>query len=193
MGEKVLVVHRNVLFKNKIFQGFLPIEEFNFLPIITKNAFFVDRQKAEKNSSLKQIIPYQILLINDKIFVYKRVASENEKRYIGKYSIGIGGHINPEDGIDLIEHARQREFSEEIEYRGKIKAKLIGFINDDYDDLGKVHFGLAYLLIGNEEKLNIREKEKIRGKLINFRDAKKVLNKMESWSKIVYEYLAKGR
>ncbi|MEM5805497.1 MAG: NUDIX domain-containing protein [Candidatus Aenigmatarchaeota archaeon] len=193
MREKVLVVPRDILFKQKNFQGFLTIGEFNFLPIIRSNAFFKERRLVENDPSLKQIIPYQVLMIRNKIFLYQRINSKSEKRYLGKFSLGIGGHINPKDGKELLDDARKREFLEEINYKGRITSRLIGFVNDDSNPLGSVHFGVVYLLNGSSEKIKIKENKNMQGKLVPFKEAKKYLEKMESWSAIVYRHLSEGQ
>lgn len=191
MTEKVLVVPRKILFKDIYFEkGFLPAEKHDFLPIIRENAFFAERNEAlETNFDLKQIIAYQVFKIGSKIFIYRRISTGMEQRYFGKYSIGIGGHINPEDIQDAIEDSRQREFTEEVDYKGKIVAKILGFINDDTDEISKFHLGVVYLLTGDSEDLVIREKDKMSGGLMTFDEAGKLSSEMESWSKIIYEYI----
>lgn len=195
MQEKVLVVPRKILFKKTYFEkDFLPVDKFNFLPIIRKNAFFAERNEAlETNFDLKQIIAYQVFKIGNKIFVYRRISTGMEQRYFGKYSVGIGGHINPEDIQDAIEDSRQREFIEEVDYKGKMEAKILGFINDDTDEISKFHLGVVYILTGDSEDLVIREKDKMSGGLMTFDEAEKLSSQMESWSKIVYDYLNSNR
>ncbi|GAG86262.1 unnamed protein product, partial [marine sediment metagenome] len=69
--------------------------------------------------------------------------------------------------------------------RGKLKSKIIGCINDDFDDVGKVHFGIIYLIEIESSDIEVREKSKMEGKLVNKKELLRYKNKMERWSQIM--------
>ena len=54
----------------------------------------------ENDPSLKQIIPYVVLMHAERVFLVKRLPAQSEQRLAGMYSIGIGGHINKDDAAD---------------------------------------------------------------------------------------------
>lgn len=186
--EKILVVPREKLFENIFFEGFEREKITYYLERIRKYSIFIKRFLVENDSNYKQIIPYLIIKFKNKYFMFQRFPIGAEDRLFHKYSVGIGGHINEKDvkkNKDLINSGLEREFGEELIYRGKLKSKIIGCINDDFDDVGKVHFGIAYLIEIESSGIEVREKSKMEGKLVNKEDLLKNKNKMERWSQII--------
>ena len=188
--ERVLVVPRDALFFERYFQGFLSAEEYDYLPIIKKNKMFLDRNMAEKDPNFKQIIPYNVFILNNKVFLMQRTKNQTEERLHDKLSLGIGGHINEIDHEeDIIELGRQREFLEEVNYYGGQDVKLLGYINDDHVDVGKVHFGLVFLIKGDNDKIEVREKDKMTGRLLSLSEVRDKFALLEEWSKIVFKQI----
>lgn len=151
MVKEALVVKRDTLFAGKYFEGFLPLNEHNFIPLILSNHFYHPRgDELENNESLQQIIPY-VWIVNletKQVFAYQRSAGKNysEKRLQNKISCGIGGHIeNQTEGkvADPITHAMMRELKEEVSISEYPTPKIVGYINDDSDSVGRVHFGVV--------------------------------------------------
>ena len=122
---------------------------------------------------------------NEKIFVMRRLEKGGEARLHNKHSIGIGGHINHEDAKPL-EDGLRREFFEEVNYMGKFKPRLLGFINDDSDDVGKVHFGLSYVVEG-DLGIEVKEKDVLEGRMMHHDEID--ANSLEKWSRIVMKNL----
>ena len=145
---KIIVVERDKLFGEDYFQGFKNHEEFDYEKIILDNLKIMRRGDAEVDSSHKQPIGY-MLIVNPKskkIFVYLRSGEGGENRLHGKWSLGVGGHIEPFDiknkNINPIRKSQLRELKEEIEIIGNILGiKVLGYVNDEEDSVGKVHFG----------------------------------------------------
>lgn len=148
MAKEVLVVKRKILFKEKAFQGFMEMND-NFLDLIMDNCEYQLRTPdLEINPDFKQIIPY-VVIVNPQtkqIFGYKRfkkMEGLHEMRLHDKFSFGVGGHIDRNnDAEDVIEDAMMRELREEIQMEEYPSPNIIGFINDDGDDVGQVHFGM---------------------------------------------------
>ncbi|MGH9485912.1 MAG: hypothetical protein ACRD1F_12730, partial [Terriglobales bacterium] len=69
------------------------------------------------------------------------------------HSVGLGGHIRHSDdslfaapGWPAYQAALQRELDEEVEISAPIvDRRLVGLINDDATDVGRVHIGLVHL------------------------------------------------
>ena len=96
-NEKVLVVAREVIFKNEHWQG-LKTENLDYYLNLIKNNFqFRLRNEVENDSSWQQIIPYIVFNFQDKYFLYHYLKLAGEKRLKNDYLLGIGGHINPID------------------------------------------------------------------------------------------------
>ena len=201
MSEQILVVPLKVLFgkKNKrYFQGFQPRKNLDFENIIKKHSKFILRKTsstkqpipAEQDESMKQIIPYMVFKHKDKYFIYKRLPQSGEERLREKYSMGIGGHINPIDNSgDILKEGMKREFEEEVTYPYDYKTKIIGFINDDSDSVGKVHFGVVVLVEGSNGRIDVKERDKLSGSMMTLFEAKNSRDKMEGWSQIVFDFL----
>lgn len=206
MGKEALVVKREILFDGAKFEGFLRLQEHDFVPVILNNHFYSPRGDIlEHDKSLKQVIPY-IWIVNPvtrEVFLYQRGENKNkaagefkEERYLGKYSGGVGGHIDrdTEEGTkNPIEAAMMREFREEIITEIYPKPKVVGYINDDSDSIGSVHFGLVAIV---ETTVSVKAKPKeglMSGKFYSFRvvDAfmSDPLMQVENWTKISWPFV----
>jgi predicted NUDIX family phosphoesterase len=119
----------------------------------------------------------------------KRRSTASEQRLKDKYTNGIGGHIRQEDieNTTLFQWA-QREFAEEVCYQGNFTVKPIGLINDERDEVGRVHIGFVFLLEGDSDQIAIRAEHK-EGYLLSLEECKELYPLMESWSQFVLDYL----
>jgi len=196
MEEQILVVPRNVLFgpaNGRYFNGFLRSKSSPaFEKIIKENFEFRQRSKAEEDTSYQQIIPYIVFRYGKKLFVYKRLKAGGEKRLHNLHSLGIGGHINPhDDGKDIIRDALKRELEEEIIYPYPYSIKLLGYINDDSNAVGRVHFGVVFLIEGSVPDIKVRETESLEGRLMEKKEIAKIAHEFENWSAILWEQIRK--
>ncbi|VVB74411.1 NUDIX domain protein [uncultured archaeon] len=206
MDEKVLAVKRKDLFgaqDEKKFDGFLPEGKFTLNEETMKKAVFIYRKvakegqlkPAEEDEEYKQIIAYLILTHKGKVFCYKRTEKAGEKRLHSNYSIGVGGHINPidlEKKSDLIKKSMEREFEEEVLYTGEKKSRILGYINDDSNSVGRVHLGLVYEMELANENVKLNEKELDEGNLLTLAEIREKYEQLENWSKITFDYLEKN-
>src|SRR5215470_5404382 len=118
--ERVLCFERKLLEELGVFQG-LSLETAKYLPVVTApaNISYLNRSEAEVDRRYKQLIPYVLIICNDRILRYRRGKAGQETRLHGLYSVGIGGHISDEDhGLfskDLgYQEGMRRELMEEI-------------------------------------------------------------------------------
>ncbi len=134
--------------------GFHPCQDVSLLSSIHAQASFADRQPAEEDPSKKQIIVYALVAFEGQVLCYKRGKVGEEVRLHAKRSIGVGGHINPEDwdlgapGPQAFDTALTRELQEEL---GILTAhiesvQLLGLVNEDTSPVGQVHLGLVYMV-----------------------------------------------
>jgi predicted NUDIX family phosphoesterase len=123
------------------------------------------------------------------------------------YSIGIGGHVNVDDQIqptlfganeaawkDFVLKAVRREVSEEVQIEGAnaLEPRLICFVNDDSNDVGKVHFGVVFVVKLDKPSVAIRGERGI-GKL-SFRTLPELISMrdtMETWSQLLVDFLSR--
>jgi predicted NUDIX family phosphoesterase len=165
-------------------------------------------ENAEINYGLKQPIPYGIVTSDDRdgelrVFVYERLEGGTESRLQGKLSIGVGGHMNvlPSAGkpfMELVKEEASRELTEELEFGsvegevdpGTYPVTVIGLLNDERDDVGKVHLGILYTVETNPNHyVKVRETENLRGEWMTLAELETVKDRLEGWSEIALEAL----
>jgi predicted NUDIX family phosphoesterase len=202
--EFVFVAPREALFPACYPQGFQRFgsaaEAEAFLARVRELGFFVERERAERTPAWKQIIPYCVVVHDERILLMKRRAKGGEARLHGKLSIGVGGHINPVDDpsgdarTDLVLAAARREIEEELEVRGEFELALFGYLNDDSNPVGAVHLGLVFAA-NPSTPVHIREQDVLEGRMVTpgeLRDLQSGLvrgESLETWSSILIPHL----
>lgn len=167
---------------------------FNILPY----ASFMNRAKAEKDPTYKQIIPYTLIRHDGKFLAYRRSSTGGEGRLHNKWSIGFGGHINPEDDASgslqaAIGMCMAREMTEELEWTEQealvcAEYKETGLLYDPSNDVGKVHFGVVMSVMlppdFNPDSVKIAEDAIAEIKWVTREEAAGLEN-LENWSRLV--------
>lgn len=192
--EHILVVKRTDLFpNNSAFQGLQKFESQSWIERILDKKEFLPRSLMETDFNYKQIIPYLVFTHGNKLFLMQRQAKASETRLQSKFSLGIGGHIREEDieDADIAGWAR-REFHEEVVYNDSFSVEPLGILNDDSNDVGKVHVGFVYLLKGDSENIAVQEELKS-GMLLTIEECDAFYDRMESWSQIVFDWIKKNQ
>lgn len=193
--RQIMVVDRATLFADLYFQGFSPAAEMNYEQIIKDNFYYDLRDKVETMPQLKQPIAYAMIVNKEtnQVFAYQRAQKEGqyeEKRLRGKWSWGIGGHI---DKIDLkdespIAASLLRELSEEVVLPEFDPPEILGYINDDLTEVGQVHFGLLYIIRTSCRNVQPRNSEISWGGFMEIAQLEDILasdeTPVESWSEI---------
>ncbi len=205
--EFVLVVPRTMLFPKSTPHGLVLFDEAQpaeaFHACVESHGFFVEREHAERTPSLKQVIPYSIvvrqgLADEPEVLCLRRTTRGGESRLHDKLSIGVGGHINPEDMPDgsngpkgraaVIAAATQREvFEEELIVDGPFKVHAVGLLNDDSNPVGAVHVGFVQL-ITVEGSVRVREVDQLEGSFATPSSLKRMLAEganFETWSSLL--------
>ncbi len=196
-AQKVLVVPRKRLLERV---GSLPsglrvdtLDEF--FQVIDEFGFFMDRESAEDDPDFKQIIPYCIVAFGDEVFLMQRRRAGGEQRLHGLYSIGVGGHVEPQDhapGEDLtaaVELGLTRELREEVCIQGTFERQRIGVLNDDSNAVGRVHLGVVYRLLLAHPTVRVAETEVLEGSFVPRSDLQGLGGQLETWSRLVVEQL----
>jgi predicted NUDIX family phosphoesterase len=162
--ENILVIKRSLFDELGSFHG-LNFEPEKYLKTILsrENYFFLPRSQAEGDPTHKQIIPYVIVAFKNKVVHYVRGKKAGEQRLVTKGSIGIGGHMNDGDAglFELDEQhyklAVEREVDEEIKIDTKFEDRVVALLNDDTNDVGRVHLGIVHVFKLGEPKVEKRE------------------------------------
>jgi predicted NUDIX family phosphoesterase len=203
--EQILVLKSDILFsaqggpasgwKGGVWQGLKTDNLDYYVDLIKKNGEFKRRGDVENDNSFQQIIPYIIFNYQDEYFLYRYLKQAGEQRLKNDYIIGIGGHINKDDikeGEDVLDAGRDREWNEEVDYKGKLEKKLIGILNDDRRPVEAVHLGLVYLFKGESPDISVKETDKMKGEMFSLKELGEKVVGTEGWAPIIYdEYLSK--
>jgi len=193
--EHILVVRRTHLFSDIVqpWHGLKEVDFEHYLHIINHKKEFHPRLMMETDPTYKQIIPYLIFEHNNNYFLMQRQSTASETRLRNKVTLGIGGHIRKEDMQEnsLFAWAR-REFHEEVHYEGNLVVKPLGILNDDSDEVGKVHIGFVFLLTGDVSDITVKSELKS-GTLLPLTDCLEQRDRMESWSQFVVDFLQNNK
>jgi len=194
-NEDVLVVPRRVIFPDGAWHGFVGEGLERYQELIRGEYLFKPRRDVEDDPEFQQVIPYLVFRHRDHYLLTRRLQASSERRLRKQYSLGVGGHINPNDleNGDPILDGLRREWGEEVVYEGEMDATLLGLINDDSSPVSKVHLGVGFLVEGSRPEIQIRETTKLSGELLTLDEMRIYYLAMESWSQIVYDHLVAGR
>src|SRR5258708_2620662 len=190
--ERVLCFRRTLLEELGMFQG-LRLEVAKYLPVLTSlsNLVYLNRSDAEQDRRYKQLIPYVLLICNDRLLRYRRGRGGGETRLHGLYSVGIGGHISDEDH-GLFSHnvgyldGMRREVKEEIDIEAA-EETTVGVINDDSTEVGYVHFGVVHIMRVAAETVAGQRSGIVGPEFIPIGEAVKNAASYESWSRLCLE------
>ncbi len=194
--KEALVVKRGTLFRDKYFQGFLPVQEHDYMSIILREHEYHPRGNLlENNELLQQIIPY-VWIINPrekKVFAYRRAANENygEARLRNKWSCGLGGHIERQDSSDPIKIAMMRELMEEVRMQFYPRPKIVGYLKDDKGNVEKVHFGVV-AIAETDERVEKGDDEMAECRFMSISEIEDLFaypdNQIETWTLLSWPF-----
>lgn len=192
MGE-ILVVKRKDIFGNQDeyhFQGYRPADEFDYESLLLRKCFYIERNEAENDPRYKQPIGY-IMIVNPrlrKVFAFQRAKGRtySEKRLRGNWAWAVGGHIETHDKEFPVASSIVREVSEEVLCKKPFSVpQLLGYINDDGNSVGRVHFGMLFVVKTNGLVFRKGE-EHVRGSLKSLYEITDLMGKynIDNWSVI---------
>lgn len=190
--ERVLCFERKLLEELGVFQG-LNGEIGKYLPVVTspKNIVYRNRSEAEQDKRYKQLIPYVLILCQDRILRYRRGKGGQETRLHGLFSVGVGGHISEEDnGLFSnqlgYQDGMRRELMEEVDIQQE-KEAAVAVINDDTTEVGYVHFGVVHVMHVADETIVGRRSGIVAPEFVPIADAVREAAGYESWSRFCLE------
>ena len=216
--EHVLCVS-NLLFRELgTFQGFSGNTRMLKTLLSPAHARYLPRDEAELDPSHKQLIPYCVLVAGspegERVFAYSRGKGGGEARLAAKVSCGVGGHISTLDRDAAAKHediygeGMYRELDEEVSIPQGYSESLVGLINDDSTDVGRVHLGVVHRLDLNPSAVassagmgpvgtNLPQVRPREASMTDagFRDPAALLaepGRLESWTRIALEALFPG-
>jgi len=192
-NTNILVIERKHIPEPILKHGFNPASE-SMVKTILENPklMFIERNLAENDPNYKQLIPYVVFQSPKGFFNYQRGKTSSETRLRLLRSLGVGGHIEKQDG-DIGQNCYLkglwRELEEEVGVAPSNNIKLLGFINDDTNEVGKVHLGIVHLYQMETSNLESQEHNLIDCKFSNMLEIKETEESFETWSRLLLPYL----
>jgi predicted NUDIX family phosphoesterase len=171
--------------------GIRPAGEADLAALIRRDGAFRPRSAMEADPAWKQVIPYPVLRDGDAWYLMRRTKAGSDARLHDRFSIGVGGHVNPEDGgLDGdLGTALRREWHEELVVDFVPEFRFVGLLNDDTTPVGQVHLGLVYEGDAAGRPVAIRETDKLSGQFASAAEVAAVSDRLETWSRIAFEWL----
>lgn len=202
LQEQVLVFERKVFEQAGKFHG-LKFDIACYLrKLFTPGVLrFMPRSQAEENPAYKQLIPYVIMAHDGKYLSYVRGKRAGETRLVEKRSIGIGGHINPDDDMPLLNAdcrtdfreiyltAVEREVAEEVTVKANYTDRIVALLNDDSNQVGQVHLGIVHYW--DLDSLDVEKREQMITQMtfMTIEQLRQARDSMETWSSLCLDGL----
>lgn len=183
--ELVLVVPRDRIMDPRGWHGIRESGASECLDVIAAEGRFEPRAAMERDPRFKQVIPYLVLFDRGRCFLMRRTRGGGDERLHDRYSIGVGGHLNPGDR-DLA-GGLAREWSEELVADFVPDFHLLGLLNDDETEVGRVHLGVVYLAEAAGRAVHVRETHKLEGGFAELAAVRSVYDRLETWSQLILD------
>jgi predicted NUDIX family phosphoesterase len=147
---------------------------------------YMERPLAEESPEWKQLIPYVVVRDGEEIFLMERTDAGGDARLHRKASIGVGGHLNPVDeGDDPLMIGLRREWAEELDAAWEPEFRLVGLLNDDSNPVGSVHLGVVFTVEAAGRSVQVREHDKLSGRMVAPTEVADAWPRLETWSQLV--------
>jgi predicted NUDIX family phosphoesterase len=185
--ELVLGLPREAVPGGLGWRGVRPLPHTLLLDAIDAHGAYRRRGDAEDDASWKQVIPYLALRDGADIFLMRRTRAGGDVRLHDRYTIGVGGHVNPDDGGVL--GGLRREWAEEMAADFEPEFRPVGILNDDDNAVGAVHLGLVFSADAGGRPVEVRETEKLEGNFVALADVGDVVDLLETWSALLFAFL----
>ena len=155
--------------------------------------------KPQKYHNLKLVFPKEhvrFLAFTDMHMGHRNYRPDITKKMIADAKRqGCKFGVNAGDTIEgIIEKGLERELHEELNVDCKYDYKPVGYLNDDTNDVGTVHFGMVYKLTPYDESaVTVSEKDMMVGKFMKISEVDDIYSLLETWSQITFSALKKGQ
>jgi predicted NUDIX family phosphoesterase len=189
--ELVYVVPRASVMAADGWYGIRETDLAAFVASIEEHGRFGPRPAMEADPAFKQVIPYLVLRDGDRYFLMRRTRAGGDVRLHDRWSIGVGGHLNP--GDENLDGGLRREWSEEVVADFVPDFRFLGLLNDDTTPVGQVHLGAVFVADAGGRSVTIRETNKLTGGFAAPADVAAVASELETWSRLVFDFIEAPR
>jgi predicted NUDIX family phosphoesterase len=186
-GERVLVVARDLVPDRGGWHGLRTDGVEGLLEAVRQHGRYRPRDLMERDRSQKQVIPYLVLRDAERYFLMRRSRAGGDPRLHDRWSIGVGGHLNP--GDDGVFGGLRREWREELVADFEPAFEPVALLNDDTTDVGSVHLGVVFIADAGGRPVAVRETDKLSGEFVAPDEVAAGADHLETWSRIVFDAL----
>ena len=194
--EHVLVVPTDVFHRLGHFQGFCGDTERYLRGLLDpQHTSYRPRSEMEQDPSFKQLIPYVLLVHAGRILHYVRGKKGGENRLHARGSIGVGGHLNDTDEnlFSWDEEAYRagvaREVMEELVLPTGYRERVVALLNDDSNEVGRVHLGIVHVFDLETNRVTARETVLTRLEFLSPDELRARRESLETWSQLCVDRL----
>ena len=156
---------------------------------------FLPRAQAETDPGYKQLIPYVLLVHAGRVLHYVRGRRGGENRLHARGSIGVGGHLNDADEtlFSWDEAAYRagvaREVAEELVLATPHHERVAALLNDDSNEVGRVHLGVVHVFDLATDRVTARESALTRLEFLAPGELRARREGLETWSQLCVDRL----
>lgn len=194
--EMVLAVPRVHLDALGAFQG-LCLDVPRYLPALLdrRHNGFLPRARAEADPTFKQLIPYVLLVHAGRVLHYVRGKKGGETRLHARGSIGVGGHLNDTDETlfswdeEAYRTGVAREVAEELILETAYRERIVALLNDDANEVGRVHLGVVHVFDLETDRVAARETALTRLEFLSPDELRARRENLETWSQLCVDRL----
>jgi predicted NUDIX family phosphoesterase len=192
--ELVLVVPRERALPQGSWHGLKLGGVGELLKVIEEWGEFRPRSEVEAQPEWQQVIPHLVVQDGARILTMRRLRAGSEPRLRGQVTLGVGGHINAGDGDPGSAWLAgcRREWGEEVVCDRELSGRAVGLLKDDTGAVGQVHLGVLILVDADAASVEVREREKLEGRMALVDELGVYYLEMETWSQFVYDALLHG-
>jgi predicted NUDIX family phosphoesterase len=194
--EMVLAIRRSLFDQLGAFQGLnFDVALYLGALLARENNLFLPRSRAEADPSYKQLIPYVILTHAGRVLHYVRGKKGGESRLTAKGSIGIGGHLNDADenlfSLDQRSYLAgvRREVEEELILQSGYQNHIRALLNDDSNEVGRVHLGIVHVFELDGPQVTKRESQITQVAFLTGDELRARRDELETWSQFCVDHL----
>ncbi len=168
--QKALFDEDIVVFPSRSLKKYVPNAGL-YSGTLDRDALYIEcrsmrRREAEEDTRVIQLVSNFVVHYEDKYLTYKRTKRLPENRLHGFYSLGFGGHLNPDDLRPLLNifdpgvaaPLLLRELGEELRLGEEPKVSYRGLLYDDSRPVSKQHLGITYDVFLDSEEFEIGER-----------------------------------
>ena len=158
---------------------------------VKRDAIPALRYQVENDPGYKQLVMYAVIR-DESGRIFTTMRRSGDPRLTGQYSIGTGGHMQPDE---MFFEALFRELEEEVGITPDDVSLVsrTGYILDTSSPVNSVHLGVVWnVVVKNPDVVRVRETEKLVGSWVTL-DTLFAMNRLESWSEYIVNELKEER